>query len=127
MKKQKTFGMNIGASSILVIIVILTLVCFAGISLASANADYQLCQKLVKRTTAYYEATSAAYEDIAAKKASSAGTDNAFSDSYTINDNQSLKIVVDLNPSDGSNYSIKSFKIVTDQEPIDDSLSLLLD
>ena len=32
MKKKKTYGMNIGASSLLIIIVILCLVCFAGLS-----------------------------------------------------------------------------------------------
>ena len=37
MKKEKTYGMNIGASSLLIIIVILCLVCFAGLSAVSAS------------------------------------------------------------------------------------------
>ena len=56
MNKKKSYGLNIGASSVLVIMVILSLVCFAGLSFASANADYRLSSKLAERTTAYYEA-----------------------------------------------------------------------
>ena len=65
MKKKKTYGMNIGASSLLIIIVILCLVCFAGLSAVSALADYRLSEKLSARTTAYYEAVSKANLEMA--------------------------------------------------------------
>ena len=126
MKKRKTFGISIGASSIMVIIVILTLVCFAGLTLSSANADYRLCLKLADRTRAYYQATSNAYSDIKKSKESSLD-ENPFDDSYPINENQVLKVSAIINPSMNCNYELKTFKIMTVKEPeLDDSLSLLL-
>ena len=132
MKKNRNFGMNIGASSILVIIVILTLICFAGLSLASANADYQLCLKLADRTSAYYEATSKAYEELALfyeenKKESSDVSENSFVNEFYINDNQVLNVEAIINPDNDSKYEFKTFKIKTVKEPeLEDKLSLLL-
>lgn len=127
MSKRRSFGISIGASSILVILVILTLVCFAGLSLASSSADQKLCRKLADRTEKYYEATSMAYADLCeASKKESAGA-NSFSKLYEINENQSLQVEAIINPSDGSSYKITVFKVVTVKEPeIDDSLSLLI-
>lgn len=121
MKKNRSFGMNIGTSSILVIVVILTLVCFAGLSLASSNADYQLCKKLADRTTAYYNATSMAYETLADEK------EPSYKGSFKINDSQVLKVNAILNPADGSNYILTSFDVVNIETPkLDTDLSLLL-
>lgn len=126
MKKSRNFEMNIGASSILVIIIILTLVCFAGLSLASANADYQLCLKLADRTKAYYEAASEAYIDLSNKKESSSMED-PFVNDYAINNNQVIHVEALFNTSKDKNYVLKSFKINTIKEPeLDDSLSLLI-
>lgn len=125
MKKNRSFGLNIGASSILIIVVILSLVCFAGLSLSSANADYKLCKKLADRTTAYYEATSQAYRALALKKESS--NENSFTDSFPINENQALIVSAVINPDSETNYVLTDFRIVTVKTPkIDDSLSLLL-
>lgn len=65
MNKKKSYGLNIGASSVLVIMVILSLVCFAGLSFASAGADYRLSRKLADRTADYYQACNEAYLIIA--------------------------------------------------------------
>lgn len=54
MKRNRDFGLSIGAPSIVVIMVILCLVCFAGLSIVSANADLTLSRKLAERTSAYY-------------------------------------------------------------------------
>ena len=56
MKGKKRYGLNIGTSSILIIIVILCLVCFSALSITSASADYRLSKRLADRTTAYYDA-----------------------------------------------------------------------
>lgn len=64
MKNKKLFGMNIGTSSVLIIIVILCLVSFSGLSIASASADYRLSRKLADRTTAYYSACNQAQETL---------------------------------------------------------------
>lgn len=66
MSKKKSMGVNAGSSSILLIFVILCLVSFATLSIVSANADYKLGQKILTRTTAYYDACSQAEESIAA-------------------------------------------------------------
>ena len=62
--RKKNYGLNIGTSSVLIIIVILCLVCFAGLSITSANADYRLSQKLAERTTAYYSACNEAQQTL---------------------------------------------------------------
>ena len=56
MENKKKSGFSIGASSLLVIIVVLSLVCFAALSITSASADLRLSQKLADRTSSYYEA-----------------------------------------------------------------------
>ena len=49
-------GVGIGATSILIIFVLLCLVVFAMLSFVNANADRKLNRKLADRTQAYYEA-----------------------------------------------------------------------
>ena len=56
MESKKKSGFSIGASSLLVIIVVLSLVCFAALSITSASADLRLSQKLADRTSSYYQA-----------------------------------------------------------------------
>ena len=130
MNRRSSIGLNIGLSSILVIIVVLCLVCFAGLSVASSNADSQLTGKLSNRTTEYYEASSAAYRSIyEAKKelSSGQGDESSFDKYFNINSNQQLHVIADLAPENGDNYTIISWQIITVSEPkIDNSLSLLL-
>lgn len=66
MQKRKSIGVNIGSSSILLIFVILCLVSFATLSIVSANADYKLGQKILTRTSSYYDACNQAEKSIAA-------------------------------------------------------------
>lgn len=144
MRNKKSYGVNIGTSSILVIIVILCLICFAGLSIVSANADFKLSEKLADRTTSYYAATSRANEDLAAidkefsliyqestgEKDYFAKIKESYSDSltfdYSINDMQSL--IVTINPVypsnlDGDFFTVSRFQIVTTDEPeMDQSL-----
>ncbi len=125
MKKKTTFGLNVGASSILVIVVILCLVCFAGLSVASANADYQLSLKLANRTSDYYEACSQAHRALNAEK-KEFSEENPFQYSYPINDNQELRVEASLDP-EADSYHILKWQIVTVHEPeMDQSLTLLL-
>lgn len=62
--KNKLQNINIGSSSILMIFVVLCLVCFAALSLVSANSDYQLSKKFADKTKAYYKASNMAEESI---------------------------------------------------------------
>ncbi len=54
--KHNSFGMGVGATSILMIFVLLCLVVFAMLSLVNANADKKLNDRLASRTKAYYSA-----------------------------------------------------------------------
>lgn len=64
MENKKKSGSSIGASSLLVIVVVLSLVCFAALSITSASADLRLSKKLADRTSSYYEACNEAQETI---------------------------------------------------------------
>ena len=58
-------GLGVGASSILVIFVLLCLVTFATLSLVSARADQNLSQKAVDHTLEYYAASNEAEQILA--------------------------------------------------------------
>lgn len=59
---KREFTVNIGLPSILLIFVVLCLVSFGVLSLVSANADQKLSQKVLDRSSAYYEACNRAEE-----------------------------------------------------------------
>ena len=143
MPKKKSIGVNVGSSSILLIFVILCLVSFATLSIVSANADYRLGQKILTRTTAYYEACNQAEESIAAIDRTlwdvyenSADSEEYFatvghSKSYLIpvSDLQNLDIEIEIlypqNTGDAC-YRIVSWQLVSaDQIDYDDSLPVL--
>ncbi len=54
--RNSSFGMGVGATSILMVFVLLCLVVFAMLSLVNANADKKLNDRLANRTKAYYAA-----------------------------------------------------------------------
>lgn len=64
-KRKNDFSLNIGTSSILFIFVILCLVCFSVLSLASAMSDYNLSLRVSSNSTAYYEACNEAEQMLA--------------------------------------------------------------
>ena len=140
MSKKKTVGVNIGSSSILLIFVILCLVSFAALSIVSANADYKLGQKILTRTSAYYEAYNQAEKSIAAIDktlwdvySSSANEKDYFSTvghekSYLIpiSDLQNLSIELEIlypQTTGDTCYKIQSWKVINVEEiPYDDAL-----
>lgn len=145
--KKKRYGISVGTSSILVIIVVLCLVCFAGLSIVSANADYKLSSKLAERTTSYYQASSLANEEFAKINNAfydfylkSADSDEyykkikeSYSDSltfsYPISSTQALSVSVEpVYPDDetGNFFNVTSFCIVTTSDlQLDESLPVL--
>lgn len=144
MKSKKRYGLNIGTSSILIIIVILCLVCFSGLSITSANADYRLSKRLADRTTAYYDACNQAQstlatlstqlEELYQQSSSKADYENkikeslqdSLSFSYSINENQTLQVSVSpLYPDTAENnfFQITGWQIVNSVSPeLDTSL-----
>lgn len=133
MKSKKKFGLNVGASSILVIIVVLCLVCFSGLSITSANADLRLSQKLAERTNSYYKACNEAqiqlkkltadlasiYNESSSEEEYKNNVNKSLSDSLSfycsINENQVLQVSISplypQNPS-GDFYEITHWQIV---------------
>lgn len=131
MNKKKNFGVNIGSASILLIFVILCLVSFAVLSIVSANADNKLTQKVLDRTTAYYEACNNAEASLAAVDdtlrnvySSSADADSYFqmvghSKSYAIpiSDLQTLQVTIEIlypTQDDDPFYHITSWQVITE-------------
>ncbi len=132
-KKQASFGLNIGSSSILLIFVLLCLICFAALAIISAKADSKLSRKVLERTTAYYNACNEA--EIAL-----AGIDNTLADVYAnsadvneyfatvghsksyvvaISDTQSLHVTIEIvyPKVDGEAfYHITSWQVLSDQD-----------
>lgn len=147
MHSKKRFGISVGLSSILIVIVILCLVCFAGLSIVSAAADYKLSSRLAERTTSYYEASSLANQKLAdldqafrtvyqecsseeeyLKKIKESYTDS-LTFSYAVSDTQALSVsVLPVYPEDetGSFFQVTSFQIViTEEMELNNSLPVL--
>lgn len=147
MNNKKRYGISVGSSSILIIIVILCLVCFAGLSIVSATADYRLSSRLAERTTSYYEASSLAHEKLAAldqafqliyqesateeeylKKIKESYADS-LTFSYPVSDTQALSVsVLPVYPESetGSFFQVSCFRVITTEEmELDNSLPVL--
>lgn len=142
--KRKSYGVNIGSSSILLIFVILCLVSFAVLSIVSAQTDYKLSCKLAERTTKYYEANNEVesylrdlqaslekiYEDSATAEEyfAVAGHDTTFS--IQLSEQQMLNVhLTILYPGDGNGYyEINTWKVETqDTLELDDTLPVFTD
>lgn len=74
-------GINVGSASILLIFVILCLISFAVLSIVSSNADHKLTQKVLARTSTYYDACNTAQESLAR-------LDNVLSTQYSTSANE---------------------------------------
>lgn len=144
METKKRSGSSIGASSLLVIVVVVSLVCFAALSITSASADLRLSEKLADRTSTYYETCNAAQDtlkNLSARLSSiyaeSADEDDynqkikeSLSDSltfsYPMNENQILQVSISpLYPQEpsGDFFQITSWQIINITSPeLDESL-----
>ncbi len=144
METKKKSGSSIGASSLLVIIVVVSLVCFAALSITSASADLRLSQKLADRTSTYYTACNEAQDTLKSLSVSfsSIYEDSASEDeymqiieeslsvsltfSYPMNENQILQVSVSpLYPEDASGdfLQVTSWQVVNITSPeLDESL-----
>lgn len=144
MNSKKRYGLNIGTSSLLIIIVILCLVCFSALSITSANADYRLSKRLADRTTAYYDACNQAqsslcmisgilenlYQESSSKEDYENKIKRSLQDlfifSYPINENQILQVSISpLYPDtvEGDFIQITGWQIINTVTPeLDNSL-----
>ena len=61
-KKENRSFSNFGFSTILLSFVMICVVTFSALTLATANSDYQLSSKVATKTSEYYKAQERAYE-----------------------------------------------------------------
>lgn len=146
MHRQRHFQLNIGSSSILLIFVVVSLIAFAVLSLVSANSDAQLSEKVLTRTTSYYEACNRAelslsnidqtlYDIYQSENSKEdyfiAAGGEILSYTYPISDIQSLCIELEiLYPisSDGPFYHIRKWQVLTTNAlEYDESLHVIID
>lgn len=65
MREKRRSVMNIGTSSMIVILICLCFAVLAALALSSAHNDYELSAELADHTSNYYEASNIAYERLA--------------------------------------------------------------
>ncbi len=147
MNNKKRYGISVGSSSILIIIVILCLVCFAGLSIVSATADYKLSSRLAERTTQYYKASNLAnkkladldrafcliYQESSSEEEYFQKIKESYADSltfsYPVSDTQALSVsVLPVYPESeaGAFFQVSCFQVITTEEiELDNSLPVL--
>ena len=147
MNNKKRYGISVGSSSILIIIVILCLVCFAGLSIVSATADYKLSSRLAERTTKYYEASNLAnkkladldrafcliYQESSSEEEYFQKIKESYADSltfsYPVSDTQALSVSgLPVYPESeaGAFFQVSCFQIITTEDmELDNSLPVL--
>lgn len=148
MRRRLGSNMNIGASSLLLIFIVLSLVTFAVLSVSSALSDKRLMTDTLEGTTEYYDACNRAElrisqllagvdpgTVIATDENMSAETGREYiADAYKEyywdepigdDDMQVLHVVVGINHNENS-YTVLSWRVVNINEPeIDTGLKLL--
>lgn len=132
--KRNEFKMGLGASSILMIIIVLVLTTFGVLSLASAQADLKLTEKVKIMTAEYYCAENKVeelcskidsvlafglgrkYRDAALKcidDTITVGTDDIIDFSVAVNENQQIKVRLQIRLESDSRFYVISQKLVT--------------
>lgn len=132
--KKNNISFHIGSSSLLLIFVILSLVSFAVLSLSSAVADKKLTDKMVKKTTDYYEACNQAqdklhtldlylsklYESGVTKEEFFETAQDGTSFAITVSDYQTLEVDVTFlypDTKEGPFYEITAWSLVNTNVP----------
>lgn len=111
-KRSKTQVMNIGTSSMLVILIGLSFAVLAALAISSARSDYRLSQELAQHTAAYYQAAGRAQEMLAEPEKLYQRCDENGCVSFQLSVNERQKLLVELCFEGGAeNYRIIKWKI----------------
>lgn len=114
-KKSKTLVMNIGTSSMLVILTGLCFAVLAALAISSARNDYRLSQELAEHTAAYYAACGRAQELLAEPEKLHQmyqSRDESGCAEFTVSVNERQELAVELCFEDGAEmYRITKWKI----------------
>ena len=137
-KKNKPgikFGIHIGATSLLLVFVVITIVSLGALTLVSALSEKALTERAVQKTGAYYDARNQAYEKLSELDGQLSagylsgmtreeyykefGTETSYR--IPLSDTQELLIEVDITyPQNDTFYIIKTFKEVLSEEASED-------
>lgn len=120
--KSKKFSyppLQIGTSFMLLIFVILCMVTFAVLSLSSSMKDYEYSMKNAERTTEYYESCNQAEEKLAQideDLKNNVVSDEIIKFAVSVNESESLQVILETRPQQFPRYSIITWKQVSDHE-----------
>ncbi len=129
--KQSSPVIHIGASSLLVVFLVLCLVIFAALSLTSAQNDASYSQRAAERRTAFYTACNQAERilDEIDVRLESEGPEADLSDlgvtaedgllsfSVPLSDTQAMAVTLELTPNGDHYYEIRAYRVVTTAGP----------
>lgn len=111
--KKQTIVMNIGTSSMLVILIGLSFAILAVLAVSSARNDYRLSEELALHTKGYYEASNLAWEKLADTDTLYEQRDEDNISSFTIGVNEYQELQVDIYfPGESDEYDIIKWKVV---------------
>ena len=125
MNRKPIYSTHIGAASILLIFLVLSLISFASLTLVNSRADYVLSKKMLDRSVSYYSACHEANAFIAEnepalrKKGAIDGNEKALTKSFPLSDFQTLDVTLRPAESDEEpSYEISEWRVVTHSESI---------
>lgn len=115
MKKtnRQTQVMNIGTSSMMVILIGLSFAVLAALAISSARSDYRLSEELATHTTDYYNASNEVQNKLTDIEALYANRDTSGNTSFAVPVNEHQELQVELHfVQDASDYEITKWKVV---------------
>ena len=136
MKRNPVYSTHIGAASVLLIFLVLSLISFAALTLVNSRADYVLSKKMEERSKAYYNACHEANGFIAEnepalrnlKGSGKKDGEALISKSFPLSQFQTLDVSIRPSTEDDENtYEITQWKVVTHDENVvlDESLPVM--
>ncbi len=127
MKRNKFQISHVGSASILLIFTVMSLVCFAALTLVNSKADYNLSDNLAQRQLNYYAACHKGNAFVASVNSGyDIGEENGIiRESVPISDNQTLDIAIMTNSTNNSvnsslNCIIMQWQIVNNEDYVYD-------
>ena len=138
MNRKPIYSTHIGAASILLIFLVLSLISFASLTLVNSRADYVLSKKMMDRSIAYYGACHEANAFIAEnepsfRKGGIASTDiriDQLKKSFPLSKFQTLDVSIQpMTPDDENDSAVEilEWRVVTHDEDViyDDTLPVM--
>lgn len=114
MEEKKGLSINVGASSIILILLVLSLSIFAALSIKASNNEYKLAGKTAQSVQEYYEADARALELLGEEGA----MDGTIFYEVPVNENAVIQVSAEVD-LDGS-YTIHKWKLVNSTGGLED-------